>query len=288
MDRPRQPTKSRWLVYLRLGRVSNLPTVWTNCMAGMVLAGVPFTSQFNWVLVALSLLYTGGMFLNDAFDSSFDKQFRPERPIPSGEVSAQKVYLIGFGMLGAAVLMIASRTDFELGPIVFSLILAGLITYYNYRHKSDPLSPLVMALCRVMVYLVSASIVGAALSFDVLLGAATLGGYLIGLTYIAKQENLNEVKNLWPLLFLGMPVIHFFRGAHLILFMALVAWVLWTLSYLIARPRSVPKTVVGLIAGICLLDATIISAATNDLSSAWLAVAAFFLTVVFQRFIQGT
>ena len=30
----------RWTVYLRLGRVSNLPTVWTNVLAGVALAGV--------------------------------------------------------------------------------------------------------------------------------------------------------------------------------------------------------------------------------------------------------
>src|SRR5688572_27312474 len=34
-----EATRPRWLVYLRLGRISNLPTVWTNCLAGMILAG---------------------------------------------------------------------------------------------------------------------------------------------------------------------------------------------------------------------------------------------------------
>ena len=28
----------KWRIWLRLGRVSNLPTVWTNALAGMILA----------------------------------------------------------------------------------------------------------------------------------------------------------------------------------------------------------------------------------------------------------
>ena len=32
--------------------------------------------------------------------------------------------------------------------------------------------------------------------------------YLIGLTYVAKQETLGEVRNLWPLLFLGVPLVY--------------------------------------------------------------------------------
>ena len=55
--------------FLKLGRVSNLPTVWTNALAGMVLAGQPSVSGFLIVGLALTLFYTGGMWLNDAFDA---------------------------------------------------------------------------------------------------------------------------------------------------------------------------------------------------------------------------
>jgi 4-hydroxybenzoate polyprenyltransferase len=73
---------------LRLGRVSNLPTVWTNALAGAVLAaGVSFAA---WPVVtaalALSLFYVGGMWLNDGFDAEVDARERPERPIPAGEI----------------------------------------------------------------------------------------------------------------------------------------------------------------------------------------------------------
>src|SRR5947199_337043 len=54
---------------LRLGRVSNLPTVWTNVLAGAVLAGGDWRSwRLGFVLLAMSLFYVGGMYLNDYFD----------------------------------------------------------------------------------------------------------------------------------------------------------------------------------------------------------------------------
>src|SRR2546425_8066153 len=75
----------RWLIYLRLGRISNLPTVWTNVAAGIVLAGgTPAAGMLVVLATALSLFYVGGMFLNDAFDRAVDARERPERPIPAG------------------------------------------------------------------------------------------------------------------------------------------------------------------------------------------------------------
>ena len=58
---------------LRLGRVSNLPTVWTNVIAATAIAGVdPLSGRSGSVLLAvllaMTLFYVGGMFLNDAFD----------------------------------------------------------------------------------------------------------------------------------------------------------------------------------------------------------------------------
>ena len=68
--------------------MSNLPTVWTNTLAGVTLAGRRRRRRAAWLLLALafSLLYTGGMYLNDAFDRDIDARERPERPIPSGRV----------------------------------------------------------------------------------------------------------------------------------------------------------------------------------------------------------
>ena len=89
-----------WAVAFKLGRVSNLPTVWTNTLAAIILAGAaPLAPQPLPLLLAMTLFYVGGMYLNDAFDANIDARERPERPIPSGQISRASVYGLGFGML---------------------------------------------------------------------------------------------------------------------------------------------------------------------------------------------
>ena len=87
---------------LLLGRVSNLPTVWSNCLAAWLLAGAALVESadvqgFAWLIAGATLLFLAGMFLNDAFDVQFDREHRPERPIPSGAISGKAVWVLGIG-----------------------------------------------------------------------------------------------------------------------------------------------------------------------------------------------
>ena len=101
MSAPQFTRPRRWKIYLRLGRVSNLPTVWTNCLAGTILAGGKVEAEnLAPLLASLSFFYTGGMFLNDAFDHRYDRDFRPERPIPSGQIGHGEVFVAGFAFKG--------------------------------------------------------------------------------------------------------------------------------------------------------------------------------------------
>ena len=79
--------------HLRLGRVSNLPTVWTNVLAGVALAGgvLGVGTTRSRLGIALSLFYVGGMYLNDAFDRAIDARERPDAADPGGPVSARTV-----------------------------------------------------------------------------------------------------------------------------------------------------------------------------------------------------
>jgi 4-hydroxybenzoate polyprenyltransferase len=279
-------------LYLRLGRVSNLPTVWTNVLAGTALAGVPVgPGRLAALMLAFSLLYVGGMYLNDAFDRDIDARERPERPIPSGRIGAGRVFAIGFGMLGLGVLLLLPIGAWP--AWASGLALAGVITYYDAHHKANPLSPLVMGLCRVLVYVTAALAVAGRVAGAVAGGAAVLLCYLIGLTYVAKQENLSEVRNLWPLLFLAAPFVYaapaLGRGAlAAVLYVAFLAWVAYAVSLLVRRERrDIRGAVVGLIAGISLLDALLI-AGTGDAGRAAAAVLGFALTLGFQRWVPGT
>lgn len=286
-------------VALRLGRVSNLPTVWTNTLAGIALAGGNVADPRTLpLIVALSLFYVAGMYLNDAYDAAIDARERPERPIPSGEVSVQTVFTIGFGMMALGLALLA-WTGYGvvggtgIGPVMGGLGLGAAIVLYNRRHKDNPLSPVLMGICRVLVYVTAGLAVASVLRAPLWIGALLLLCYLIGLTYIAKQETLGEVRNLWPLLFLGAPLVYALAGAlenlsAAVLGAAFFVWVGVALWFLRRRqPGDVPRAVVSLIAGISLLDAVLI-AGTGALAIAWLAVLGFVLTLILQRFVAGT
>lgn len=290
----------KWSDALALGRVSNLPTVWTNTLAGVVLAGGSASDpRVHFLMLALSLCYVAGMYLNDAFDRGFDARHRPERPIPSGRVSAMTVFGAGFGMLVAGLAVLAlvglgSEDGTGWRPVGAGLVLAATIVFYDLHHKENALSPLVMGLCRMLVYVTAAYGVVVAPPADVFRVALLLLCYLIGLTYIAKQEHLGRIGNLWPLLFLALPVLwgarESFAGGSVVvvLWLILVAWVLFALSFLKRRrPGDVPRAVGNLLAGICLWDAMVVAAAGQS-TAALFAVACFVVTLVLQRFIAPT
>ena len=248
--------------------------------------------------MALSLFYVAGMYLNDAYDAEIDARERPERPIPSGQVSAETVFAIGFGMMGLGLALLVwvgygAAAGTGLGPLMGGLGLGAAIVLYDRRHKDNPLSPVLMGLCRVLVYVTAGLAVAHELPAALLIGALLLLCYLIGLTYVAKQETLGEVRNLWPLLFLGVPLVYALVNAlagpaAAVLSLAFILWVGVALWFLRRRqPGDVPRAVVSLIAGISLLDAVLIAGA-GDLRVAWLAVAGFALTLALQRFVPGT
>ncbi|HEX9450253.1 MAG TPA: UbiA family prenyltransferase [Burkholderiales bacterium] len=286
-------------VALKLGRVSNLPTVWSNVLTGMALAGTATADcRLLILVVSLSLFYVGGMFLNDAFDHGFDATARPERPIPSGQVSAVQVHAFGFGMMAVALALLAwvgygYEPFTQWRPVVAGCALAAAIVFYNWHHKNNPLSPLIMGLCRMLVYVTAALAVTMAVPQPVVVAAVVLLCYLIGLTYAAKKEHLGRLENIWPLAFLAVPVIY---GCYLALaqravvlpLILLAAWASYALWLLRRRkPGDVPRAVVSLIAGISLVDAILLSGAGHILF-AGLAAAAFVITLALQRWISGT
>jgi 4-hydroxybenzoate polyprenyltransferase len=173
---------------LKLGRVSNLPTVWTDVLAGMVLSGIaPSPTMVVTVGVATSLLYIAGMYLNDAFDHRWDAENRADRPIPMGEVDVRTVFVAGFGMMAAALVILLVGPG---GPRGFvpGLVLAGLILLYDVSHKKNPIAPVIMGLCRVSVYFVAARAVATTIAPPFYVGAAFLLTYLVMLTIIARGE----------------------------------------------------------------------------------------------------
>jgi hypothetical protein len=306
---PAAARPSRAQLYLRLGRVSNLPTVWTNTGAGILLAtttvggagavaSIGEARAMGLLSLAFSLFYVGGMFLNDAFDRSIDARERPERPIPAGHLAAGEVFGVGFGLLLGGVALVALHA-FALGgsgglrALLASVFLGSVIVLYDVWHKGNPWSPLLMAACRVLVYLTAGLATTGRLDPPLLLGAVMLLCYLVGLTYVAKQETLAEFRNLWPLVVLFAPLAISLWSVResavgATLWVLLFAWVTYSVARLKKKGRGViPRVVVSLIAGISLLDALLVAGRGGSAQAAVLA-AGFPFTLFLQRYVKGT
>lgn len=283
-----------WRTWLRLGRVSNLPTVWSNGLAGWALSGAAPAGQvaqsgpIALLLLALSLIYVAGMYLNDAFDAEIDARERAARPIPSGEVGRGVVFALGFAMLTLGALI-----AFSLGTAagLAGLALAGAVVLYDWLHKRTALSPLIMGACRMLTYVTAAFAAGGAAA-ALWIAAAGLFCHVVGLTYAARQEAYDRIGAAWPLAVMAVPLAvgaAMLGGAFAALLLAVYAiWSGWALSLLFRRrPGDVPRAVVSLIAAVSLYDAVII-AGTGSAFLSLLAVAAFAATLALQRIVPGT
>ena len=195
---------------LRLGRVSNLPTVWTNVIAGATIANTAANIiDIALIGLAMTAFYVGGMYLNDFFDRDIDARERPGRPIHAGDISAGAVSAIGFILLAVGVVLLVR---FGLLTVIWGLALAGAIVLYDAWHKGNVFAPVIMGLCRAFVYLATGAAVSGEIRVALIAGAVALAAHVIGLTYAAKQENLNQVDRLWPLAILAGPLLFALPG----------------------------------------------------------------------------
>ena len=265
---------------LRLGRVASLPTVSTNVLAAIVLAGRrPPAVTVVLACIAMSMLYLAGTFLNDAFDRDLDRLEQPTRPIPSGAATAGFVFDVGFALLlGGALLVIvlALATGAGWKPIVSVLALGSLIVFYNADHKGNVFAPLVMGLCRAGVYATAALLVRPDLCIEVLTGCLVLVAYLVGQSYVAR----GEMASLWPLGLFSVPFLIVWPGSitALAIYLGYLVWVLRALFVTRGRPMKAAS----LVAGISLLDA-LLAASFGSPGIAIASVAAFGLTTLLQR-----
>ena len=278
---------------LVLGRVSNLPTVWSNCLAGWWLGGGGNYWKLPFLLLGISLLYTGGMFLNDAFDEEFDRQRRAERPIPSGKISAPRVWLLGFGQLalGIVLLLFCGKA-----AAVAAVWLAFFILLYDFTHKIFTASPWLMGACRFWVYVVAGATGADGLNGFVIFGGVALMLYVVGLSYVARRESFRGKIPLWPLLLLIAPVILAmlmnageFRAAALWISVVLALWLARCLrTTFFGGERNVGWLVTNLLAGIVFVDWLAIAPVLPPLVSALVFVTLFGLTKWFQKYIPAT
>jgi 4-hydroxybenzoate polyprenyltransferase len=276
---------------LILGRVSNLPTVWSNCLAGWWLGGAEDARKLPLLFSGATLLYIGGMFLNDACDVDFDREFRRQRPIPSGEISANAVWLLGGVWVISGCLLL-----FAAGPTTgcFGLALGSAILLYDAFHKRIAWAPVLMASCRFLLYLVAASVGEHGVTGWAWWCGVALAFYVGGLSCFARKESVAGGVPAWPVALLPAPMILAFfmnvdeaRHSALLLCAVLGLWIVRSLRYTLWDPApNVGRTIAGLLAGIVFVDWVAIADAPRALSAVILAL--FLLALGAQRFVPAT
>ncbi len=185
--------------YLDLCRISNLPTVWTNVLAAIVLSGGSFSWSHLLVLaLSMSLFYSGGMCLNDLCDATVDRLRKPFRPIPSGKISVQDARIfttILFGVALALLLILPFRS-----ALLAALFLLALIVVYDRVHKKHPWSIFLMAGCRLMVFVVSSSAVSGKVNGAVGIAGCLQFFYVLILSLVARYENRTGKEFSFPVI----------------------------------------------------------------------------------------
>lgn len=285
----------KWRTALKLGRVSNLPTVWTNTLVGAALVNPGFDvfTVFT-AAIALSLLYIAGMFLNDVFDLEWDRRHQSGRPLVAGEAKVSEALGLSVAFLGLALalLILATEPDRRFHVLVGAAALIGLIMLYDWKHKQWAVGPWLMGGCRLLVYLIAGAAVGA-WNQQILVAGLCLLGYIAGITYVARLEHLNALHGLWPVALLFVPTgfvlyLGFNDVWSWLLAAALLYWLVRAVWRLMpGKRRRVPQAVGALLAGIALVDTAILTALQQQ-GAALLAASCFGLCLLGQRKIAAT
>jgi|SRR5687768_4849938 len=286
---------SEWTCFLRtfliLGRVSNLPTVWSNCLAAWWLGGGGSWERFFWLCAGATLVYLGGMFLNDAFDEEFDRQHRPERPIPAGDIGTPEVWMMGGALLscGMVCLLFLGKTT-----AVLAVFLVLLVLIYDAVHKIIHIAPVLMAGCRFFLFLVAASAAVEGVTGLAIWTAYALAAYIIGLSYIARKESGRGPLPYWPAYLLACPIVlslltndgdYLWRA--IILSLLLGSWIIRSLYHIFWAPvPHIGRTVSGLLAGIVLVDLLAIAGGSAPITLIFVLL--FATALLCQRFIPAT
>jgi hypothetical protein len=280
--------------WMSMARGANLPTVWTNVIAAWAInAGTGPSvrwmpewtklSFFNpttllYLLIGSSLIYAGGCFINDACDHAFDQKHRPERPIPRGALSLGQAWVLGLAQLGvgAWAMIVGAGCHWQ-----WTLALLLCILAYDWAHKKSAWSILLMGGCRSLLWITAATAASGMSPAPLLyLWSGAVGLYVVGISWYARNESIqqkNPHRDSW---IDRLPILLLF-AAPLLALAYLVLWnnldpirtFLVNLAGLLAggvafyailemrkaEEGSIGKGVSLLLAGICTVDATLLS-----------------------------
>lgn len=182
--------------WLKLLRAGTLFSPAADILAGACIVGATWNAQgldLARAMVASVLIYAAGMVLNDHADRKEDAKLRPERPIPSGQITPRNALALGMVLLLGGVGIAPETTWIHHG------ILAGLVLVYDYLAKAN-----VLAACTNMGVLRALNLwtgmlfltgdATPALVLDQRVAAGAYGIYIFTVTLLASYEDDPRVR----------------------------------------------------------------------------------------------
>ncbi len=195
----------RWLrTWAELARISNLPTVLSNALAGAVLGSMCLpldasaatarvcTPSLLWIFILVPcVIYSAGMILNDACDASIDARERPQRPIPSGRAQRKIAFVVAFTLLAIAIGLALFTDDADASNATIALVCVVLL--YNFLHARHWTTVLLLAIARAHASLIPMLAFAQDSSDNVFESAAialpmALGAWTLLLAMLARSE----------------------------------------------------------------------------------------------------
>ena len=178
------------LPLLRLTRPANLVTAIADVLAGMAIAGyfvIPDAdpAPVGWLCLSTVGLYGGGVVFNDVFDAELDAVERPERPIPSGQVSLGQATFLGSSLLLIGIIA-AFLVNPTAGMLAIAISIASLV-YDKFGKHNSIIGPLNMGLCRGLNLILGMSILPDQVPLWAPLGVLPVV-YIAAITMISRGE----------------------------------------------------------------------------------------------------
>jgi 4-hydroxybenzoate polyprenyltransferase len=168
---------------VRLVRAPAALTVLGDTLVGAAAVGRPLRGRRLALPVASVALYWAGMVLNDYADRAVDARERPERPIPSGQISPPHALAVAGGLAAGGLALAAAGGGRDAFRV--AVLLTGTIWAYDCWLKNTPAGPAGMAACRGLDVLLGA---GWQARHRALPVADVLAVHTLGVTTLSRGE----------------------------------------------------------------------------------------------------
>jgi 4-hydroxybenzoate polyprenyltransferase len=183
------------LAWVRLLRLPNHATAMADVLAGYLIVSqtraIDWPAPALWWAILASLgFYAAGMVLNDVFDLALDREERPGRPLPSGQIGVRTAaaagnILMAVGSVAACATAFAAQNPW---PALAGALLTAAVWTYNRHAKATSLGPAVMGSCRSLNWLLGMTAAGGPHAPHQWLLPIGMGVYVMGITVYARDE----------------------------------------------------------------------------------------------------